>query len=162
MVHNVDRLLRRYFCGDNRRRSRDDNYLLDIWPLEFPQRHGIHAGQKIRCLLEILLARNHTFAHDRHTDLHVRYLWGTYIRRYTVSRLCLRSVKFFDFIILCIYHLSDFSNISIAYNFAFPLLGIGWFVLVLGMFPIVWWAGQKIISNKMSSFIEVSTSREWN
>lgn len=28
--------------------------------------------------------------------------------------------------------------------------GIGWFVLVLGISPILWWACQKIISNKMS------------
>lgn len=74
MVHNVDRLLRRYFCGDNRWRSRDDDHLLGIRSLEFPQRYGIHARQEIRFLLAILLAHNHTFAHDRYTDLHVRHL----------------------------------------------------------------------------------------
>lgn len=32
--------------------------------------------------------------------------------------------------------------------------GIGWFMMALGILPIVWWAGQKIITNKMSSFTE--------
>ncbi|XP_077259913.1 sodium-dependent nutrient amino acid transporter 1-like [Temnothorax americanus] len=31
---------------------------------------------------------------------------------------------------------------------------IGWFVLILGVSPIVWWAGQRIITNKMSTFTE--------
>jgi len=74
MVHNVNRLLRRYFCGDNRRRPGADNHLLGIWSLEFPQRHGIHAGQEIRFLLANLLVHSYTFAHDCHTDLHVRHL----------------------------------------------------------------------------------------
>ncbi|XP_011057908.1 PREDICTED: sodium-dependent nutrient amino acid transporter 1-like [Acromyrmex echinatior] len=32
--------------------------------------------------------------------------------------------------------------------------GIGWFVLVLGISPIAWWIGQKIIMNRTSSFTE--------
>lgn len=74
MVHNVDRLLRRHFCGDNRRRSRDGDHLLGVRSLKFSQRHGIYAGQEARFLLAILLARNHASAHDRHIDLHVRHL----------------------------------------------------------------------------------------
>ncbi|KAG5342732.1 NAAT1 protein, partial [Acromyrmex heyeri] len=34
--------------------------------------------------------------------------------------------------------------------------GIGWFVLVLGISPIAWWIGQKIITNRTSSFTEMS------
>ncbi|XP_012538375.1 sodium-dependent nutrient amino acid transporter 1 isoform X3 [Monomorium pharaonis] len=36
-------------------------------------------------------------------------------------------------------------------NYAY---GIGWFVLILGVFPIIWWIGHKIITNRMSSFTE--------
>ncbi|EFN62067.1 Uncharacterized sodium-dependent transporter CG3252 [Camponotus floridanus] len=32
--------------------------------------------------------------------------------------------------------------------------GIGWFLLVLGISPIAWWIGQKIITNRTSSFTE--------
>lgn len=97
MVHYADRLLRWYFCGDNRRRSRNDDHLLGVRSLEFPQRYGIHVGQEIRFLLAILLARNHTFTHDCYIDLHVCHLWVTHVWWCTVSRLCLRSVKFFRF-----------------------------------------------------------------
>lgn len=32
--------------------------------------------------------------------------------------------------------------------------GIGWFILALGTFPIIWFIGQKIVTNKASSFTE--------
>ncbi|CAL1682501.1 unnamed protein product [Lasius platythorax] len=32
--------------------------------------------------------------------------------------------------------------------------GIGWFLLALGISPIAWWIGHKIVTNKMSSFTE--------
>lgn len=36
-------------------------------------------------------------------------------------------------------------------NYAY---GIGWFVLILGISPIIWWICQKVITNRMSSFTE--------
>jgi len=170
MVYNTDWLLWWYFRGDNHRRFRNGDHFLDVRSLEFSQWHGIHAGQKTGFLLAILLARNYAFAHDLHPDLYVRYLWANHIRWCTISRLSLWSVKLFGFIILYIWfnqiffllhkissRTTDYLKI-IASIFALSLSGIGWSVLVLGISPIVWWIGYKIITNK-ASFTEVDISR---
>jgi len=79
MVHNIGRLLRRHFCGDNCRRARDGDRLLDIRPVEFPRRYGIHAGSQVGHLLALVLAPDHTVAHDRHINLYVRHLQTAHV-----------------------------------------------------------------------------------
>lgn len=95
MVRNSRRLLRRYFRGDNRWRLRDGDYFLDIRPVEFPRRHGIHVGQEAGLLLAYMLATDHAVAHDRYINLHVRHLRTAHVRRDAISRVRLRSVELF-------------------------------------------------------------------